>query len=336
MIAVSGASGLVGSHVVLRLLSAGHAVRAQYRNPGHLDEVKRVFGYYGREGDFDRVEWFQADLLDPTAAEALLEGTQGLVHCAALVSFHARDRALLLNTNPVQTRNVVNAALEIPDFHLVHLSSVAALGRSEHGEAGVVLDEKAEWKDDVANSTYGLSKFLAENEVWRGMEEGLRACILNPGIVIGPGFWDRGGSSGLMGLVHRGFPYYSPGATGFVDVNDLAEAIALVLEQGEHGRRFVMVNEHWPYKQLMDTMARHLGVAPPRKQAQVWQVHLVRLAQALRERLGGPKASITRETAASAFRTTQYSARLFSETFRFTFRPLEACIEEYAGYFLKK
>lgn len=334
MIAVSGASGLVGSHVVLELLASGHHVRAQFRSRAHLDEVRQVFGYYNREADFDRVEWFEVDLLDRDRVAELVEETDALIHCAALVSFHAKDRYRLLDENPRQTRNVVNAALDVPGYRLVAFSSVAALGRDPHAIGPI--DERSEWKDGPANSTYALSKFLAENEVWRGIEEGLNASILNPGIVVGPGFWNRGGSSALFGLAFRRFPFYSPGATGFVDVKDLARAALLMLEREVVGKRYVLVGANWPYKRFMEEMCAALSVPPPRRAARAYQVHAVRLFQALRERLGGPRASITRETAASAFRTSVYSSALIESELDFRFRPLEACIEEYAGYFLKK
>ncbi|MDH3795591.1 MAG: SDR family oxidoreductase, partial [Flavobacteriaceae bacterium] len=62
MILVTGATGLVGSHILFKLLAEGQQVRALFRAGSDLERVKRVFGYYAPEPEklFDKIEWYEA------------------------------------------------------------------------------------------------------------------------------------------------------------------------------------------------------------------------------------------------------------------------------------
>ena len=112
-----------------------------------------------------------------------MQGIEDIYHCAAIVSFDPRKKEAMLHFNPESTVNVVNQALVQDIRKLVHVSSIAALGRT--GDPKKEMDEEAEWEDSKYNSAYALSKYLAEMEVWRGMGEGLNAVIVNPGIILG-------------------------------------------------------------------------------------------------------------------------------------------------------
>ena len=93
---------------------------------------------------FSQVEWVQGDILDTTILENAMEGADAVIHCAAKVSFVAADHLSMLKTNIEGTANVVNAALLKNIKRLVHISSVAALGRTSNGET---VTEEKEWED---------------------------------------------------------------------------------------------------------------------------------------------------------------------------------------------
>ena len=177
---------MLGAHVLYELTNAGKAVRAAYRAEAKQDLVAKIFSYYTDSPQqlLDKVHWIKADLMDISDVEEAMSGISEVYHCAALVSFDDRDDAQLMTINLQTTANVVNVALDFRIRKLVHVSSVAALGRAVQGKP---IDEKANWVESKHNSVYAKSKYLSELEVWRATEEGLDAVIVNPTIILGPG-----------------------------------------------------------------------------------------------------------------------------------------------------
>src|SRR5205823_3272170 len=157
-ILVTGASGLVGSHLIKNLVKCGKKVKALYRSSVPKFE------------NADRVEWTQGDILDVSFLEESMNGIKKVYHCAAIVSFNPKQKKLLHVTNIEGTSNVVNTCLETGVEKLVYVSSVSALGRIRND---VMVSENMEWTEETNNSEYGRTKYFAEMEVWRGISEGL-------------------------------------------------------------------------------------------------------------------------------------------------------------------
>jgi len=231
MILVTGGTGLVGSRLLFDLTSRGEKVRALKRPDSNLDAVRRVFSYYSdRPGDlFYKIEWVNADILNIDSLLEAMHNVKQVYHAAAWVSFDPADREKLIRNNVDGTRNIVNACLASSVRKLCYVSSTSALGPP--GTNGLI-DEKSMWVPNRLNSGYSVSKFYSEMEVWKGIEEGLKAVIVNPSIIFGPGFWDKGSSS-MFTNIFRGLKFYSNGVTGFVSVEDVSAAmIATALAHG--------------------------------------------------------------------------------------------------------
>ncbi|MBT8235989.1 MAG: NAD-dependent epimerase/dehydratase family protein, partial [Bacteroidia bacterium] len=190
MILVTGATGLVGSHILFKLLEKGQQVRALYRAGSDLERIKRVFGYYSKtpEDLFNKIDWYEADILDPAELDGAFKNIQRVYHCAALISFDPKDKKQLYKTNVIGTQNVINYCIHHKVKKICYVSSIAALGDGVHQQ---LMDEETEW-DENTQSAYSVTKYGAEKEVWRGAQEGLKVVIVNPGIIIGPGFWHTG------------------------------------------------------------------------------------------------------------------------------------------------
>ena len=141
----------------------------------------------------------------------------------------------MYKVNVEGTANVVNIALEKNIRRLVHISSVAALGRKADG--GHVNEEK-KWEEFKGEYALCKSQYKAELEVWRGISEGLDAVILNPSTILGYGDWNSS-SSAIFKRVYDEFKWYTPGVNGFVDVEDVAAATVLLMESGISGERFI-------------------------------------------------------------------------------------------------
>ncbi|MDR9374740.1 MAG: NAD-dependent epimerase/dehydratase family protein [Schleiferiaceae bacterium] len=319
---VTGATGLLGSHLVAELVAAGYTVRVLYRREARLRRLNRVLGYYFDDPDAvqKKLEKVQADLLDPEDLKKALPGTTVLYHCAARVSFARQDRTKLLQENPAMTAALVNEALAQGVQKLVHISSVAALGRRRGQQHS---DENSRWVPGRSNTAYARSKYKAELEAWRGSEEGLPTVILNPSIILGPGFWEEG-SGKFFGQIAGGFPFYSTGVNGFVDVRDVARSARLLGQGSYREARYLVAGHNASYQAVFTGIAQALGVRAPRIRVRPWLAALVWRAEALRSLLTGAEPSVTRETARTALQVHYYhSDKLLATLPDFQFRPLE-------------
>ena len=306
---VTGATGFVGAAVVRQLLARGAAVRILRRATSALD----LLGAAGA-----RVEHAVGDLADPEAVGEAVAECGAVVHCAAAVAFGPGAADTLHRVNVVGTATVVDACLRAGVRRLVHVSSIAALGRTAGGSAAPI-DETAVWTDSPANTAYAVSKHRAEREVQRGVAKGLDAVIVNPAVVFGPG---RPGENtmAVAERAMRGMPVAPSGGTAVVDVEDVAAGVLAALDRGETGRRYVLAGENLSWREILGTLARAAGAAPPTRTVPPALLTLAGVVAELASRLGLPTA-LTRETARTASRTDRYAAGRAERELGVSFRP---------------
>ncbi|MFY0675004.1 MAG: NAD-dependent epimerase/dehydratase family protein [Bacteroidia bacterium] len=305
---ITGANGFAGTYTCYLLLKKGYDVVALKRETSDLSTSKKIFSYlnqkHGSQIVFDSIGWRAGDVLDPNSLIDASKGCEAMVHLAASVSFQKNERAFILKNNIDGTANAVDACIENGIERFIQLSSVAALPNP---------DKKNELDENFLNSTfyqfettYGESKYRSEMEIWRGLGEGLKVTALNPGIIIGP--WKFAGSSvEMFKTVYNGLPFYSSGYTGFVDVQDVAEAVLLSFENEKSiGERFVLVSENMSYRDFLFEIADALGKKRPRISAGKNASQLVAVLAETWAVFTGKKAFITREMAQSANRKTHF------------------------------
>lgn len=334
MILVTGGTGLLGAHVLLRLLEEGRDVRAIYRSEKSLATVRDIFRHYADDPEplMGRIAWVKGDILDIPSLEEAMDGVAEVYHIAATVSFDPRDRDFMFKVNVEGTANVVNLCLERTGVKLCHVSSVAALGRVE-GQG--VINEDTPWKDSEWNSNYGKSKRSAEMEVWRGMAEGLEAVIVNPCIILGPGDWNQS-SAALFTKVWKGLPYYTGGENAMVDVRDVAEVMVQLMDRGIFGQRFIVTQGNHRLRDVIGLIADGFGRKRPTVKASPLMMSLAWRLEKLRCVLTGAKPFITRETAFNAQHISHYdNSRLLTALPDFRFRPLEETVTDVTGMFIR-
>jgi len=322
MILVTGGTGFLGSHLLRKLVNVGQPVRALYRNaiPQQVKDIQ------------NKIEWIQGDVLDVCALEDAMQGVEKVYHCAGVVSFTPGEHQRLMKVNVEGTANVVNLALDAGARKLVHVSSVAALGRAKEGQ----LDESSEWQESKNNSKYAVSKFLAEMEIWRGRAEGLDVAVVNPSIILGAGYWNDG-SGALIKNAWKEFPYYTEGITGFTDVRDVAEIMYRLMESNIVGERFVISTDNWKYYDLFKEMAEQLGKKPPHIPVKPWMAEIVWRLEVLKSKLTGKKSILTKETARTAQMQVFYNNSKIREAFPdFSFTPLQTTIADMCRAFLEE
>ena len=332
MILVTGGTGLLGSHLLFELVNAGKSVRAIRRRPGREAMVRKVFSYYSDRADelFGRIQWFDADLMDFGAIEDALEGVTEVYHAGAVVSFYPRDHKTMLRVNIEGTANLVNLSLAKGVEKFCYVSSVATLGRAENNGTS---DEETFWVPSKKNSVYSKSKYGAEREVWRGMEEGLNALIVNPSVIIGPGYWDE--NSGLFRLVHKGLKYYTKGVNGYVDARDVARAMHLLMENRCFGERFIASAANLSYQEFFNLVAKHMNKPAPSVNVPPLLTGLAWRIEAVRSALTGSKPEVTREMAVTTTQVYTYTNDKIRSRLGFEFREVGDSIRETCEIYLK-
>jgi nucleoside-diphosphate-sugar epimerase len=282
-ILVTGGSGLVGNELIKQLLATGENVKAIYHS------TPLSFSH-------PNLEIVQCDILDVVSLNETLEGITQVYHCAAIVSYDPKDKRKLLKINIEGTANVVNASIDAGVKKLVHVSSVAALGRIREGKT---ITEKMNWTEETNNSIYGKSKYFSEMEVWRGIGEGLEAVIVNPTLILGGKNWESG-SSAIFKNAYNEFKWYTDGVAGFVDVRDVARAMILLMNSEITAERFILNAENLSYKEIFSSIAKCFGKRPPYKKVTPFLAELIWRAEEIKSRFTGTKHLLTKETVRTA------------------------------------
>mgnify|MGYP000093600727 CR=1 FL=1 len=330
MIFVTGGTGFVGAHLLRHLVEEDQRIVALKRPTGDTGYTRRVFETYsGDAGNlFHRIDWVEGDVLDYMSLEKPMEGADRVYHAAAMVSFDPGKREAVLQTNIRGTANVVNAALEQGVSRIVYVSSVAALDPPKEDHP---IDEQQFGNLPTRYSAYAESKFQGELEIWRGVEEGLQALVVNPSVIMGP-LAPADGPGGFFHAIRGGLPFYPGGITGFVDVRDVCRAITELTAKDLFNERFILSRDNYSYRYVFETIARVLNVKPPRRRlhpaltATGWRLEW------LRAKLTGSPPRLTREMHQSAHRQVAFSNRKLKEAIGFQYTPIEQTIADTARH----
>ncbi len=329
MIFITGCTGLVGSHLVAELCKRQETkgkrqIRLLCRENSDLSLLKKVLSRYGINEFPDNIEFVYGDILDYDVLEAAMRDVDEVYHCAAVVSFDPSDVRSLMNVNVEGTKNMVDAALRCEVKKFCHVSSIAALGRSLEGEP---IDEESPWTHSKNNSVYSKSKHEGEMEVWRGIAEGLNATIVNPSLILGAGRWDSS-SCELFNTIAKGFPFYTTGINGFVDVKDVARAMIMLMENNKFGQRYCLNGALISYQDLFNLMAENFKVKAPYIKVGKFLSEIAWRIFWIIGKVQGKKPLITKETARTATRKYSYSSAKIIRELDFKFTPIEESVKE--------
>jgi len=323
VILVTGATGFLGATLTRQLVEEGTSVRILRREYSKMDLL----------GDTaDRLEHTIGDVTDYPSVLAAMEGVQQVYHAAAYVGFGGKkDEARLMDVNVRGTANVADAALEAGVTRMVHVSSIAALGRTRGQHEPI--DETAEWTASKENSAYAVSKHLAEMEIHRAIAEGIDAVIVNPSLIFGPG---RAGEN-TMAIVEKArdgrIPGIPSGGTCVVDVEDVASGIRAAMECGAKGERYILGGENLSWEEIFGTLAETLNAKLPRRRLNRGPAMVVATVSETVARLIRVKSLITRETVRAASATYRYNNRRAVEEIGCSFRPFNKTAERIAAVF---
>jgi dihydroflavonol-4-reductase len=318
MVLVTGGTGFLGSYIIKELIEKKYSVRAIRRHTSKLP-------FYIPAEIFQKVEWIEGDVLDTVSLEEAMEGVEAVIHSAAVISFHTSERNQMYHVNVQGTANAVNMALEKNISRFVHISSVAALGRTKSG--GHVNEEK-KWQENKVNTHYAISKYRSEIEVWRAIGEGLNAVIINPSTVLGYGDW-KTSSCRIFKTIYDEFPWFSTGINGFVDIEDVAKATVLLMESSITEQRFIVNADNWSFQQLFNTIADGFGKKHPYRKATPLLGNIAWRMEKIKSLFTGSKPLLTKESARVAHSNTFFdNDKLLKALPGFSFTPLQESIQK--------
>ena len=297
MILVTGATGLVGSHLLVKLLQENEEVKALFRSDKQIDKVKNVFSFYNQVALFDKINWVKGDITDIPSLEFAFKDVNYVYHCAALISFDPNDEEELRKINIEGTANIVNCCIDFGVKKLCHVSSIATLGDPKEHET--IITEETEWNPEELHSDYAISKYGAEMEVFRGHQEGLEVVIVNPGVIFGYGF-PKKGSGVIVQSAKKGNPFFTKGNIGIVAVEDVTKCMVQLMKSNCNGERFTLVGENIETKKLLEFIAEELKVKKPNIEATKAMTSIAWRVDWLISKILNRKRKLTKNTAAAS------------------------------------
>ena len=310
-ILIIGATGFLGIHITRTLYQHNyniHALRRESTQTNRLHDISH------------NITWHQGDLLDITSLEEAITPQTIVIHNGALVTFQRKLRKKLYKVNVEGTANLVNACLEKQCPLLIYVSSIAAIGRTPTGQGD--LNEDHQWDGSLKMSHYTKSKFLAELEVWRGINEGLKATIINPSVILGPG--PLNSSSGkLIDYVLKEKPWYIDGTINYVDVRDVTEAIHTVIQEPKYGQRYILSGGATTYQQFFAEMAQQLNKKPPHKELKKGTLRKLAALSKLKSKITGGAPEVPDDILSVLGSTITYNPEKAKRELNVNFRHLK-------------
>jgi nucleoside-diphosphate-sugar epimerase len=248
---VTGATGFIGSHLMCHLAQKDIFPVAMFRHESNKKRVWKQFEsqFADAQKRFDKITWRKADFRDLPSLDAAFEGISHVYHCAGYISLAQRDAKKLLEINEKGSAYLVNLCLSHSVKKLVYVSSIAALGNDPSIS---VIDENTPWDNNIDKNPYAYSKYGGEMEVWRAMQEGLNAVIVNPGIVLG-----KDSPIETLLLRHKkGLRWCTTGNNAFVNIQDVITLMDKLMDSKIEGERFILVAENWSGKVMVETLLK--------------------------------------------------------------------------------
>lgn len=281
-ILITGITGVLGSRLA-----------KQFSEAGEIHGFKRADASLSLMDKTLPIVWHEGDLTDPISLEEALEGIDLVIHAAGLVSFDEKDRQLLNKVNWEGTANLVNAMLEKGVGRLIHVSSVAALGKSPDQRT---VDENQQWVNSPLDTPYAISKHFGDLEVWRGVQEGLQALVVHPSVILTK-LSDQRSSAQIYDYVLTEKSYYPLGTINYIDVRDVVSLIYQLFQKNSWNESVILSADSISYKEFFATMAKVFEKEAPSKPVTTFLLKLALWTQGIGKIFGLVKSPLNKQVA---------------------------------------
>ena len=320
MIFVTGGTGLVGCHLLVEIAKKGQPIRALKRKTSNTKIVEDFFETQNASQYYSLIEWAEGDLLDVTELPNLLQNIETIYHTAAFVSFDERNEEEIFNTNILGTEALVNEAIDSGVKEFFFISSIASM--DDINPVTKKIDERSGWNNSLTHSSYAISKFRAEMDVWRASQEGLNMIVINPGVIIGT--LDGKRESEKLFSDNSFINKYAPsGATGFIDVRDVINILMKLVEDKVYNQKFVLVAENKSYKDVLNLVANK--TQSKTKSISNTSLKTIKILSTFSRIFGGQY--MTKANYYSLTSSTEYDNSKIKNLLNYTFIPINEAID---------
>ena len=200
------------------------------------------------------------------------------------------------------------------------------MGRLRNGDP---VTEETNWVPSKRISGYSESKFFSEAEIWRGIEEGMDAVIVNPSIIFGPSDWNTG-SARMFKAVWDGLKFYTKGITGFVDVRDVSSSMISLMDNSNFekckNQRYILNAENLSYKQVFSEIADALDRPRPRYYSSDLMLAAAWRIASLAGWLTGKPSPVTRDAVANSNVINKFDGSKICNAIGLKYRPVSESI----------
>ena len=317
---VTGATGFIGSHVALHLLRRGWQVRAPRRSKWSSPLV-----------DGADIDWCSGDIRNFGQVQSGMAGCDAVFHIAADYRLWARNPQEIYDTNVAGTVNVLQAALLKRVERVVYTSTVGALGLKASGQPA---DETTPVHLEDMVGHYKKSKFLAEREVERFIDQGLPVVMVHPSTPVGPGDHKPTPTGKIIvDFLNRRMPAFLDTGLNLVHVADVAEGHLLALERGRAGQKYILGNENLTLSEIFRLLEKVSGIPAPRCRLPYYPILFLGAVSQAVSRITGREPLIPYEGVKMARRFMYFDASKARHELGLPQSPVELALAEAVAWF---
>ncbi len=301
LVLVTGGSGFIAVHIILKLLKGGYRVRATLRTISRQDEVKSMLGR-GGVTDFADLEFIQTEL---TSDENWMEAASGadyVIHVASPTPATRPDDGDEMVKMAVEGTLRVMKAAKAAGVKRVVLTSASGAVISGHKSHPEIFTEK-DWTDLSGNiDAYQRSKTMAELAAWEfAKKENMELSAVNPVAVMGPVLGQDYSHSNqiIKGMLTGKMPFLLNIGFDCVDARDVADLHLLAMTRSEAaGERFLATTgENLTYKEEAEILQRNLGSTAKKVSTKVMPDFLVKFMALFNKDMRMPATFLGQNTA---------------------------------------
>jgi len=242
-VAVTGASGHIGTAVCRTLLEHGYDVTALCYNElyGVRDQPLKIV---------------KGDIRAPESLNELMKGCDFVIHTAATISLGYKFNKSVYSINVEGTKNVLDAAKKANIKRVVHFSSIHAFSHKPHDQP---LDETRSFVDDHS-IFYDQTKRDGHLLALRYAREGMNVVIVCPTSAVGPPDYRPSKLGKAIVDIYRGYvPAVVKGGFDFADVRDMASGTLAAMEKGRSAETYILGGNYYTIKQFADIILEEKG-----------------------------------------------------------------------------
>ncbi len=302
---VTGATGFIASHCILKLAEAGYKIRGTTRDLSRVASIEKSLTAASDEyagGAIINIDWFLTNLKEDKGWDEAMSGCDYVLHVASPLSLekpkHEDDLIIPAREG---TLRVLNAASKHNIKRVVVTSSVAAIIHG-HGNRDGPFTEK-DWSNPNAKScsAYSRSKTYAERAAWAFMQEdtsGMELSCVNPSVVLGPILEkDYGISVSIVKkLLNGSFPVLPKISLNLVDVRDVAALHLLAMTHANAaGERFICNEKDLWLEDIATVLRQHLPAYTKRLPKRILPNWLVKCVSPFDSRMHNIKYQLSKQ-----------------------------------------